>query len=385
MLWTVPSDASPEPPTPDERDTAPARRAGALEIRGSASGLLDDHILMRVRGAGPDSALTWRARYRDDDGRIWRAAASRCEDLATRWAPAKEGTGAVAALRSLRPVSIELRVEAADGRAADRTLLRRISGEGVRTRRWRDGLAATLHVPAQPDPCATVIVDATAAAAQATVATLAAPLLAARGVLVLVVVAARGRTVAADPLAVARERLSAVPGASGAILLLYALDPLDEDAAALPAASRDVILPPGIGEAGCAPGAPARGEPRDGDVILPAGVGEAGSASRTPTGGDSRDGDVILPAGVGEAGSACRTPTGGDSRDGDVILPPGVGEARCAPGAPTGGEPVDGAVVLPPGVGVRESRPGAAIARAAAWDALLHRLGARPRERPTVP
>jgi hypothetical protein len=280
MLCAMTRDASAGPPTPDEPDTASAR-AGALEIRGSASGLLDDHILMRVRGAGPDGTLIWRARYRDDDGRIWRSAASRCEELAGGWSPAKDGTGAVAALRSLRPVSIDVRVETADGRAAARTLTRRIAAEGVRTRRWRDGLAATLHVPVQPDPCATVIVDATAGAAQATVATLAAPLLASRGVLALVVVSARGRTVAADSLAVARERLSAVSAASGAVVLLSALDPLGEDE--------------------------------------------------------------------------------------------------------LGADPDEGAVVLPPGVGVREARAGAALARAAAWDTLLLRLGARPRERPTGP
>ncbi|MDX6721240.1 MAG: hypothetical protein QOJ63_3494 [Solirubrobacteraceae bacterium] len=272
-------DASAEPPT-GERAMAPVA-AGALELRGPASGLLDDHILMRVRGAGPGTALTWRARYRDDDGRVWRSAASRCEDLATGWSPGKEGTGAVAALRSLRPVSVDVRAETADGRSATRTLTRRIAADGVRTRRWRDGVAATLHVPARPDPCATVIIDATTGAAQATVATLAAPLLASRGVLALVVVVARGRTVAADPLAVARERLSAVPAASTAILLLSALDPLGEDE--------------------------------------------------------------------------------------------------------TVSEPGDGAVVLPPGVGVREARAGGAVARAAAWDTLLQRLGARPRERPIVP
>ncbi|MEA2193113.1 MAG: hypothetical protein QOI73_3234, partial [Solirubrobacteraceae bacterium] len=40
-----------------------------------------------------------------------------------------------------------------------------------------------------------------------------------------------------------------------------------------------------------------------------------------------------------------------------------------------GGERED-CVVLPPNVGVREVRDGAAAARAAAWDALLQRLGA---------
>lgn len=245
----MPTDASADP-----------RPAGALEIRGSADGLLDDPILLRVRGAGAGAQLTWRARYRDDDARVWRASASRCEDLATSWAPAKDGTGAVAALRSLRAVSIDVRVETADGRAATRTLTRRFAADGVRTRRWRDGLAATLHVPAATAPCATVIIDATAGAAELEVATLAAPLLASRGVLVLVVAAgSRGGDDPAGALALAHERLAAVPGAS---------------------------------------------EP------------------------------IVLPG-----------------------------------------------VVLAPGVGAREALPEGAVARAAAWDALLAHLGARPRDR----
>jgi hypothetical protein len=135
-------------------------------------------------------------------------------------------------------------------------------------RRWRDGLAATLHVPARPQPCATVIADATAGPAVADVAALAGPLLASRGVLVLVVMPARG---ASDPLALARERLAAVP------------------------------------------------------------------AARQP---------ILLPA--------------------------------VDPFAP---EPGDG-IVLPPGVGARDGGPHVAAARAAAWDALLARLGATPREQP---
>ncbi|MEJ7798096.1 MAG: hypothetical protein WKF42_06320 [Solirubrobacteraceae bacterium] len=216
----------------------------ALEIRGSTAGLLDDPFLLRVRGAGPDAQPTWRARYRDDDGRVWRAAASRPEDLPARWSPAKDGTGDVAALRSLRPVSIEVRVETADGRAAARTLTRTIASGDLRTRRWRDGLTATLHVPSEPSPCATVIVDAGATAAQATTATLAAPLLASRGVLALVVIATRGAAHTAHTLATARERLSAVPGAADEIVLLSALDPLGEHE---PGALEVVVLPPNVG------------------------------------------------------------------------------------------------------------------------------------------
>lgn len=266
--------------------------SGALEISGTPGDLFDDDIVMRVRGAGPDAALAWRARYRDDDDRVWRSAAARSEDLATRWVPAKDGTGAIAALRSLRPVSIELRAEAADGRCAARTLTRPFAGEGVCTRRWRDGgLAATLHVPAGADACATVVIDATAGVTQAVVAALAAPLLASRGVLVLAVGPVRGRARAAGPLELACERLVALPGASGEVVVLPALDPFED------------------GACGAGPGAPA------------------------------------------------------DAND------------RAGPGAPAGG-----AVVLPPGVGARDPQQ-AAAARVVAWDALLLRLGARPRER----
>ncbi len=259
--------------------------ASALEIRGSADGLLDEPILLRVRGAGPAAELTWRARYRDDDDRIWRATAARAEDLMARWVPAKDSTGAVAALRSLRPLSIEVRAETADGRAATRAITRRLVADGVRVRRWRDGLAATLHVPARPQPCATVIVDATSGPAQERAAALAAPLLASRGALVLVVVASRN---IADPLDLARERLAAVPAAAPPILVLPAIDPFGEEHA------QGVIPAPSIG-----------------------------------------------------------------ARAGD----PGEG------------------IVLPPGVGARDGGPHVAATRAAAWDALLRRLGATPRER----
>ena len=129
-----------------------------------------------------------------------------------------------------------MRAEAADGRAAARTLTRRLVAEGVRTRRWRDGLAATLHVPAQP--CATLIIDATGGPAHETTAQLAAPLLASRGVLTLVVAADKR---VADPIASARERLAAVPGACEPILVLPALDPFHPDHA------DGVVLPPGVG------------------------------------------------------------------------------------------------------------------------------------------
>ena len=227
------------PDRPDDADRTAAQRA--VELRGSADGLLDEPFVLRVRGAGPGARIVWRARYRDDDGRVWRAAGLSCENLATDWSPGKDGTGDVAALRSLRPVSIDLRVELADGRAATRTATRVLAGDGVRTRRWRDGLAATLHVPARTIPCATAIVDASGTDAQATAAALAAPLLASRGVLVLVVAAGRGRGFD-EQLATARGRLSAVPGAgAGDAVVLSAHDPFGD----MPPAG--VVMPPGVG------------------------------------------------------------------------------------------------------------------------------------------
>ena len=255
---------------PSPEGEAPLR---ALEIRGRAEGLLDDPLVLHARGAGPGATVVWQARYLDDDARVWRATAPLAAQLTTGLAPAKAGTGPLAALASLRPVSIEVRVQAADGRAATRTLTARLAAEGVRLRRWRAGVTATLHLPASGDPpCATVVLDATAGPAQAHVAALASPLLASRGVLVLSVGRARGGGGEgnAERIALAGEGVAAVPGATEPVVL-RAVDPFGE----------------------------------------------------------------------GEAG-------------------PGV--------------------VLPPGVGARDADPGAAAARAVAWDALLLRLGARPRE-----
>lgn len=192
----------------------------ALEIRGAGTGLLDDPFALSARGAGPEQAVVWRARMRDDDGRVWRAVAERSEDLMTAWQPAKETTGAVSALQSLRPVAIEVRVDAADGRGATRTFTRLMAADGVKVRRWRDGVAATLYRPAEEEPAATVVVDATD---RFDVAALAAPLLASRGVLVLVV---------ADGLETALERLAAVPGASESIEVVR---------------GADLVPPPGVG------------------------------------------------------------------------------------------------------------------------------------------
>jgi hypothetical protein len=251
-----------------------------LEIRGAAPGLLDDPLLLEVGGAAPSSALVWRGRFRDDDGFVWRAAAARSEWLSTAWVPAKATAGPVAALRSLRPVDVDVRVEAPDGAAASRTVTRRLIDEGVRVRRWRDAVAGTLHLPATPtgaailidartapvarpprpeapgpdapdpdsDPAAPGVLAAAAVAPEAArdadvraqAPLLAAALLASRGVLVLVVTGGRG----ADPVAAAQEQLAAVPGAAERVRTFGAAD---------------IPLPAGIGLRGeDQPGAVAR-------------------------------------------------------------------------------------------------------------------------------
>jgi hypothetical protein len=256
--------------------------------------LLDEPLLLSA--AGED--LFWRARYRDDDSRVWRARADRAEDLLAALEPAKPSSGPIAALQSLRPVQIDVRVEAPDGRAAGRAVTRLLVADGVRVRRWRDGgLNATLLLPAGDEPRATVILDGTAGEHEAVVAGLAGPLLASRGVLVL--------SVSGGSVEAARERLAAVPGASEAVLLV-ATDPVAE----------------------------ARAEA--------APVAEAGAEAEA------------------EAGAGAEAEAEGASP-----------EPHAGPAPPAGD-----ALVLPPGVGTRGERDGAAAARAAAWDALLDRLGA---------
>jgi hypothetical protein len=231
----------------------------ALEIQGAGDALLDDPLDLRVRGAGPDLTVVWRARLRDDDERVWRSTAALAPDLPAGWGPAKGAAGPIAALLSLRPVSLDVRAELEDGRAVKRTITRRLVAKDVRVRKWRDGAIATLHRPAPGAPTrGTLVIDATARAARPapagadpdvdagdaapaparspvlpdplTVALLAAPLLASRGVLVLVVAPGRGSTVeAAAPL------LAAVPGAAAEPIVLLAAE--------LP-------VPPGVPSAG---------------------------------------------------------------------------------------------------------------------------------------
>jgi hypothetical protein len=256
-------DPSPQARGSAEAGASPAAGTGALELRGAAVGLLDEPLVLQVRGLGAHGAtetLVWRARMRDDDSRVWRATASRAVGLADAWAPAKGGAGPLAALQSLRPVSLDVRVEAADGRSASRTFTRRLLGDGVRVRRWRDGVAATLFLPdasaaaagasgaggartsasgaggAESDehaPAAAVVLDATIGPEAAAAVPLTAALLASRGVLALVVSPPRGSGDAPPApqslLATAAERLAQVPAAMrapGGVQLLAGPQPV---------------------------------------------------------------------------------------------------------------------------------------------------------------
>jgi hypothetical protein len=200
-----------------------------LSVREPRSGLLDEPLVLRARADRRDE-LIWRARYRDDDSRVWKAAAASPADLVLAWEPAKPQTGPIAALASLRPLNVDVRVEAGDGRAAGRQVTRRLLSEGVRARKWRaTGLTATLYLPADAVGSA-VVLDATAAPGSPAPA---AALLASRGVLTL--------AVTDGDLDAARERLAAVPGAPADVLVEPPLVPpnvgvTDDDACARVAA-----------------------------------------------------------------------------------------------------------------------------------------------------
>jgi hypothetical protein len=166
-----------------------------LELRGAAPGLLDEPLLLEVGGAAAGSTLLWRTRIRDDDGFVWRGEGPSLDAL--RWS-AKGGEAAN--LRSLRPVELEVRVEGSDG-TATRTLTRTILADGVKLRRWKEGVAGRLLLPAA-EATATVVV-----AGEDADTIIAAALLAARGVRVFVVASG-------DPSALPFEdarRLDALP------------------------------------------------------------------------------------------------------------------------------------------------------------------------------
>ncbi|MDO8187983.1 hypothetical protein Q5424_14980 [Conexibacter sp. JD483] len=209
---------------------------GSLELRGPTSALLDEPLALTVRGLGDAAGgeIVWRARLRDDDGRSWRATASSPLALAAAWTPGADPTGRnadaahrprpasarpadagadarpsdagasrsrpIAALQSLRPLTLDVRAESPDGRAAARSFTRLLLAEGVRVRRWRAPVAATLFLPPERLAPAALLLDATAAVPGSTlaaVAPLAAALLASRGVLTLVVPPGRGQDSAA--------------------------------------------------------------------------------------------------------------------------------------------------------------------------------------------
>jgi hypothetical protein len=221
-----------------------------LQVSEPPGGLFDEPFVLRAR---PEriAPLTWRARYRDDDARVWRASAPTAAELTDAWQASKASTTGYAALQSLRPVSVDVRVEGPDGQAASRSLTRRLLGEGVRRRRWREGLTATLHLPAE-EPLGVVLLDATAEADAGAAAMLAAPLLASRGVLTL--------AVTKGPVDAALERLAAMP--------VVALEPVVLTGAP---------LPPNVGA--------SEGEPPDRAAVWDALLARVGARPRaTPTG-----------------------------------------------------------------------------------------------------
>jgi len=207
--------------TPRAADRPERRDTSALELRATPDALLDEPLAASVRGAG-SAPLTWRARLRDDDGRVWRASAPSPGELAAAWEPAKGSTGELAALQSLRPVALDVRAESSDGRAASRTLTRRLLADGVRARRWRDGITATLFLPASA-PTAAVVVAA-GAATERTAAANDAPALPAAG------------AVGTAPLVTATAGAASLPSAallaSRGVLLVAVSDPRDLDRAA---------------------------------------------------------------------------------------------------------------------------------------------------------
>lgn len=199
-----------------------------LEIRAGAPTSLDTPLGARLKGArhelavAGDGPLQWRARYVDDEGRVWRSQALSAVDLDRFWGPAKRrgvDEGTVASLASLRPVLVTVRAELPDGRSASTTARRLVVREGVLVRRWRAPLSGTLLRPAVPEPLGTVVLDGEAP--------VAAGLLASRGFLVL--------AVPAGEVDEARlEQLAGVPGAGAPTVV----------------AAADLPTPPGVGIAG---------------------------------------------------------------------------------------------------------------------------------------
>lgn len=220
-----------------------AERSAALGIRGPGGLLLDEPFLLEPRGADPGETLVWRGRLRDDDHRVWRANAARPQDLALQWAPSKGPAGPIPALASLRPVTVEVRVELPDRRAATREIPRVLLADGVRVRRWREGVTGTLLRPADEVPVAAVVLDARDPdpVSQA-VAVLAGALLASRGVLLLTVLPGRANPAGDAAVQAAAEQVVRVPGAPADVRVLGVRMPGEEAVEGRAA----VVLPAGI-------------------------------------------------------------------------------------------------------------------------------------------
>lgn len=216
-----------------------------LELSGAPVALVDEPLDVRLRGLGeldvdPDDefgGVLWRARLRDDDGRVWRATADAPQHLPAGLAPSKPGTGRVPALGSLHPIRLDVHAEAPDGRGAKRTFERRLLADGVRVRRWKEPeLRGTAYLPAPGAAAAQpLLIDARTdpqASELAVLAAFVAPLAAA-------VLASRGRPVLVvselDDLAPALDRLGQLKVAAGEPRVVRALGAGDV-----------VLLPPGI-------------------------------------------------------------------------------------------------------------------------------------------
>jgi hypothetical protein len=176
-----------------------------LEIRTEADALVGVPLATGLRGAGDGSVpVRWSARLQDDDGRVWRSRATRPAALGSAWEPAKETAAPGPALRSLRPLRIDVRAETGDGHTAKRTVTRRLLASGVQVRRWR-GEHATLYLPV--GTAGRLLVVDTSSSEEPWLAP-AAALLASQGSLVLL----GGAGADLDALT---ERLRAMPAANG--------------------------------------------------------------------------------------------------------------------------------------------------------------------------
>lgn len=333
-----------------------------LELSVPPDALLDDGVSgARLRGAGEQPDATWRARLRDDDGRVWRAVAPTTDGLGGAWIPAKSSSSPLAALASLRPVRVEVRVELPDGRATTREVTRRLLADGVLVRRWRDRvLTATLLRPSGDGPFPALMIDATGLP----VSPAAPPGDPARGGPGEALAAGPGQPIlgraesaAADPGEPPRETGEAPAAAPGEPILgtaegaaADAGGPSREDGEAPAAAPAEPLIRTGETAVTASPSAP--------DAVAAATVAAALLASR---------GVVVLVVPPQRAADAVAA-----AAERLTALPFSAAAPRVVPAA---------AVPLPPFVPARGAAAGpqAAAVRAAGWDALLANLGATAR------